>query len=329
LSINNEYFTPGEVWHDTDGKPIQAHGGGILYDNGVYYWYGENKGAENAKNQSGLLERVDVIGISCYSSEDLLNWKNEGVVLPSVKDDPEHDLHTSGVVERPKVLFNEKTGKYVMWMHIDSYNYKTAKAGVAVSDSPIGPFRYLGSIKPNDADSRDMTLFRDDDGRAWLIHSSEDNSTIHIAELTEDYLSVTGSFVRAFIGRWREAPCVFKHNGLYYCITSGCTGWTPNGAEYAVAESVTGPWDVMGNPCIGSNAKRTFNGQGTFVLPVEGYPEAFIFMADRWIKDNLSDSRYIWLPIEIDNGRLTIDWVDSWDLSYFDMDKALYKGDGK
>ena len=80
---------PGEPWPDTDGRPIQAHGGGVLHEAGVYYWFGENKDAPNIPDST----RVDVIGMSCYSSRDLLCWKNEGIVLPAVTDDPTHDLH--------------------------------------------------------------------------------------------------------------------------------------------------------------------------------------------------------------------------------------------
>lgn len=70
---------PGAVWHDTDGKPIQAHGGGVLFHEGTYYWYGENKDAPNVPGT----QRVEVIGVSCYSSRDLLNWTNEGLALPA------------------------------------------------------------------------------------------------------------------------------------------------------------------------------------------------------------------------------------------------------
>ena len=103
------HFTPGEIWLDADGKPIQAHGGGVIHVDGVYYWFGENKDTPNNPGKT----RVDVIGMSCYSSRDLLNWKNEGVVLPAVPGDPGHDLHPGNVAERPKVIFNRRTGKYV------------------------------------------------------------------------------------------------------------------------------------------------------------------------------------------------------------------------
>ena len=112
-------FTPGEVWLDSDGSPIQAHGGGILYDKGTYYCYGEHRGGTTSGNGLGVA-RVNVIGVSCYSSQDLYTWKYEGLALPAVQDNPAHDLHPSKVVERPKVIFNEKTRKYVMGLHIDT-----------------------------------------------------------------------------------------------------------------------------------------------------------------------------------------------------------------
>ena len=121
--------------------------------------------------------------------------------------------------------------------------------------------------------------------------------------LTDDYLEPAGVFERAFVNRSREAPAVFRHEGKYFIITSGCTGWDPNAAEYAVAMSIMGPWKVMGNPCRGPLAGRTFNAQSSFVLPVAGKPGAFIFMADRWNRDDLGDSRYVWLPMRVGGRR--------------------------
>jgi beta-xylosidase len=264
---------------------------------------------------------VDVIGVSCYSSRDLIHWKNEGVVLPSVPGDIGHDLHPSKVAERPKVIFNPKTGKYVMWLHIDSADYTAARAGVAISDKPTGPYTYLGSIRPNGRDSRDMTLFQDDDGKAYLIHSSDWNSVTIISDLNDDYLSFTGHYTRHFDhgskNTGRESPALFKHNGKYFIITSGTTGWNPNPAEYAVADSVHGPWTVKGNPCEGVAREVTFQSQNTFVLPVQGKPGAFIFMADRWNKHDLRDSRYVWLPLHVRGEEIALQWAECWDLSIF------------
>ncbi len=312
-----ERFRPGEVWLDTDGKPIQAHGGGVLYQEGTYYWFGENRASDP---DAGRSWRGHGIGVRCYSSKDLHHWKDEGLALPPAKDDPTSDLHPSRVVERPKVILNENTRAYVMWMHIDSPDYKAARVGVARSGSPTGPYEYLGSFRPNDADSRDMIVFKDDDGAAYLFHASEWNETMYIARLSDDYLSTTGEYAREFIGESREAPAVFRYQGHYFCITSGCSGWAPNVAEYAVAESIMGPWEVHGNPCVGTTEEieTTFHSQSTFVLPVQGREGAYIFMADRWKPKDLGDSRYVWLPLEISGRSLSLRWRDEWNLSVFD-----------
>lgn len=318
-SSNSEIIS-GEIWYDTEGNPINAHGGGILFHNGTYYWYGEYKIGETILPEWADWEcyRTDVTGVSCYSSKDLTTWKYEGIVLSAVKDDTNHDLHPSQVLERPKVIYNEKNNKFVMWMHVDSPDYLKAAAGVAISDSPTGPFQYLGSMRPNDAMSRDQTVFVDDDGKAYHFYSSENNKTLYISLLSDDYTKPSGIYTRNFIGMSREAPAVFKNNGKYYILSSGCTGWDPNQAEIAVADSILGEWTILGNPCTGKDADKTFYGQSTFVIPVDGKKDLYIAMFDKWNKTDLKDSRYIWLPIEIkNNGTITIPWKEKWNISSY------------
>lgn len=307
---------PGKVWYDTSGKVINAHGGGIMYHDGTYYWYGEYKG-----DSTYLLKdvktwecwRADTRGVSCYSSQDLVNWTFEGVVLPT-SEDIHSELHPSQVIERPKVIYNAKNNNFVMWMHIESPDYEKAHAGVAVASSPVGPFKYLGSCKPNGEDSRDQTIFKDDDGRAYHIYSSEWNKTMYIGLLSDDYTKHTGVFTRNFINQSREAPAVFKDKGKYYMITSGCTGWDANIALCAVADSMLGHWTMMGNPCQGPGADSTFYSQSTFVLPVHGGKGKYIAMFDRWNKTNLVDSRYVWLPLRIKAGKPVVEWKEKWSL---------------
>lgn len=301
LQGDDGFFYPGRLWLDTNGRLIQAHGGGVLYvpESRTYYWYGENKDGKTVHRKGGLA-RVDVIGVSCYRSEDLMTWEDLGVVLKAEPDDPGSDLHPSKVVERPKVVYNEKTKKYVMWMHIDNATYEVASAGVAVSDSPTGPFKYLGKVRPWDSDSRDLTLFKDDDGAAYLVYSSEMNSCLHFGRLSDDYLRPEGEKVRVLPGASREAPAVFKHKNLYYMVTSGCTGWHPNQALVHASASVFGPWELLCDPAVDPDQefrRTTFQSQATFVLPLPGHPDLFVFMADRWMEGNLQQSRYVWLPL--------------------------------
>ena len=340
----DDRFASSYARRDTDGNSIDAHGGCVLFHEGTYYWYGEAKTGRTFLpdcNKSWGGTRVDMAGVSCYSSTNLSDWKNEGLALPPVDGIPS-DLNSSNVVERPKVIYNRNSKRFVMWMHIDSANYSEARLGVAVSKNPAGPFKYIVSSRPDagiwpldvtDADktpgkgnylardfqngqmARDMTVFVDDDGKAYVFYASEENATMHVSLLTDDYLRTTGKYSRILIGRNREAPAVFKHDGKYYLITSGSTAWDPNAAGSAVAGSIFGPWKELGNPCAGPNADRTFSGQSSFVLPVSG-TTTLIFIADRWNKWDLANSSYLWLPLAFDdNDNPVVVWRDNWSLS--------------
>jgi beta-galactosidase len=299
-------FVPGAIWPDANGEHINAHGGGMLHLNGTYYWFGEKRAARSSE------------GINVYSSGDLYNWHCEGVALATVEDDPEHDIARGCVMERPKVLYNERTGRFVMWFHLElkGQGYRAARAAIAISDTPAGPYWFLCSFRPNGNMSRDMTLFRDEDGTAYHVYASRDNFDMRVCKLSDDYLEPTDEDALLHSDH-REAPAVFKHRGAYFLLTSGCTGWRPNGARLYRADSICGPWSDEGNPTRGHRAETTFDSQPTYVLPVEGRQGAFIFMADRWNSENLADSRYVWLPVALVDGRVTIDWLDRWDLSWW------------
>ena len=300
----------GSTWYDTNGELIQAHGGMILEHEGMYYWYGENKNGATSIAPSGDI-RVDFIGISCYSSPDCMNWTYEGLALEA-SGEPGNDLYKDRVGERPKVLYNKKTGKFVMWFHLDSADYTDARAGIAVSDTPTGPFRYVRGIRPNRSDCRDMTLFCDRDGKAYLIHSSDWNKTLRISRLTEDYLDVDGVYGKAFVEQEREAPALFEKDGVYYMITSGCTGWDPNNALFATSPTVLSGWKLIDNPCVGEHARQTFFGQSTYIFEKDG---VHYLMLDHWKSENLKESGYSILPIQIQDGLLTIPFQEYTDLS--------------
>ena len=324
--------TPGSVWLDTQGAPIDAHGGGIMQVGDLYYWYGEN-------HHLGSGNRT---GISAYSSRDLTHWRNEGVVLP--KDSLPELFRDRGVAERPKVIHNARTGKYVMWIHLDANRYFEASAGVAVSDSPAGPFRVVRIFRPITFDYgysakdepnlheaergntyRDMALFQDDDGTAYSIYASESNRTLYIVRLSDDYTDVMRpavegkSWARVMIDQRREAPAPFKVGGKYYLITSAQSGWDPNPARYHVADSILGPWKTIGNPTVGPDSATTFGTQSTFVLPLPRVCErCFVFMADRWSPRSLQNSSYLWLPFVVaPDGTIRIEFRDTWNSDTF------------
>jgi beta-xylosidase len=251
-------------------------------------------------------------------------------------------------------------------LEIKSMGYDAARSGVAISDSPTGPFKFIKSSRinaghwpknvldlhkrkvadsikdkycgglgclPSHVDSlnilgrdfkkgqmaRDMNLFVDDDGKAYHIYSSEENSTIHISQLSDDYLTYSGNYRRFFPNRYMEAPTLVKTSkGKYYFIGSDCTWWDPNAARSASADNIFGPWTELGNPCIGKDSDLTFNSQSTYILQVQGKKDAFIFMGDRWMPKNPINGTYLWLPIKIEDDKLILEWKDNWDLSVFD-----------
>lgn len=297
-------FRNGEMWLDDRGIPIQAHGGCIIQHKGMWYWYGEHKGAENCPGTT----RVDVIGISCYSSKDMQSWHYEGLAL-DVKNSPKESLvKPENVCERPKVLFNEKTGKFVLWMHLDTPKYTYAGVAVAISDCPTGPYTVIHEMQPNRTDSRDMTLFRDTDDTTWLVHSSDWNQTIRFSRLTEDYTDVDGYCTSALVDQSREAPALLYRDGMYYMITSGCTGWRPNSALYAESKHLCGQWKLIDNPCVGENYRRTFEGQSTYIFEKDG---GQYLMLDHWHPEDLKSSGYSILPIEVKDGILSVIWQEN------------------
>ena len=396
----------------------------------VYYWYGEDR-------SNGY---YDSPGVSVYRSTDTLNWTNEGVAMRSVtsKADLESEyfdalydtvdddgapitatvdklfyyLNVSqfeadgttpriqAIFERPKVLYNAQTQKWVMWWHADGStspggsNYARSLAAVATSDSPNGPFALQGAFRlynettyktacnQNSAvpgGARDMTVFQDTDGSAYVVYSSEENRSLYIAKLNSEYtnvektttvdptgiqFSVDGRYPQIFADDAAgspqnhvdyaivkrcgllEAPALFVHDGRYYLVASGATGWRPNPQTYYTADSVLGTWirgvepgDAYENVAydtipqggdgllsVGDARKTTFGSQSTNVLTLDAAKGQYVYMGDRW-NSGAADSTYVWLPMTIgENGRLEMrnpiaesaKWADGWDASYWD-----------
>ncbi len=305
MKTTRAFQTNGQMWYDTDGNPIQAHAGCIEFFEGKWYWYGDNKGKDNLPG----LRRVEYVGLSCYSSDDLVSWKNEGFIFKADPENPDSPFHTSKVVARPKVIYNEKTRKYVMWWHQDTANYKYAGMGVAVAEHPLGPFEVVRILQPNHHDSRDMTLFKDTDGTAYTVYTKDHNATLAIARLTDDYTDVDGAYVSALVDQHREAPALCHHDGLYYMVTSGCSGWEPNTALYATGKQVLSPWMLVDNPCEGENYRKTFYGQSAHIFAHNGQ---HYLMLDHFHAYDLKTSGYSILPIAFSNGEMTIAWQKEW-----------------
>lgn len=279
---------PGAVWPDGDGNHIQAHGGGITKIKNTYYWYGESR----AKDLDPQYRYV-----SCYSSKDLTNWKFKGNVLKMAAPDT---LSSNWVLERPKVYFNKKTNKYVMYLHID-VNYKLANMGIAVSDKPTGPFRYVRRFRPLGFESRDIGQFIDDDGTAYIIFEDRPSGGFRIARLSDDYMDVEKNM--SLVKDRIEGGAIVNYKGLYYCIGSGLTGWKPNPNKYATATSLEGPWTAFKD--IAPVETKTYGAQSSMLIKVVGSKKTtVVFTGDIWKPETQWDSRYLWMPLEIGDGKL-------------------------
>ena len=296
---------PGEVWPDDRGRHVQAHGGGIIKVGGNYYWFGEDRAQDNDRS---------LRYVSCYSSEDLARWKFRNHVLKQA--DPEN-FGRSWVLERPKVFANAKTGKFVMYMHIDGPGaggrgggYNLARVGVAVCDTVDGDYKYLNSFRPLDHESRDIGQFVDDDGTAYLIFEDRPFG-FRIARLSDDYLRVEKEI--CLIPMHMEGGALVHYQGLYYAIGSALTGWAANPNKYATAKSLEGPWSEFKD--IAPPAAKTYGSQSTMMLKVVGTKTTtVIFMGDIWKPGTQWDSRYLWMPVEIGDGKLWLPEPKPWTL---------------
>ena len=122
---------PGQVWYDTKGERIQAHGGALHYEDGIYYWYGENKEHTDGKSD------IWTWGIRVYRSEDLYNWEDLGLLIPPVLDDPNSNLFPDMRLDRPHIRRCEATDKYVAWIKLSG---EEACFLIMQADAFLGPY---------------------------------------------------------------------------------------------------------------------------------------------------------------------------------------------
>jgi hypothetical protein len=293
----DDLIHPGDRWLDDRGVEIQAHGGGILRLKNTWYWFGEDRSPSNdpAKRY-----------VACYSSTDLTHWKYRGQAL--ALSDPEN-LGPRFVVERPKVFYNARTRTYVMYMHFDDAGYKLARVAVATSKKVDGPYTYLKSFRPLNQESRDIGQFIDDDGSAYLIFEARPTHGFYIAKLSDDYLSVDKQM--SFVNARLEGGAIVHYQGLYYVMGSHLTGWRANPNVYATAPSLSGPWTEMHD--IAPPETNTYDTQSSMLLKVAGSKTTtVIYMGDRWMPGTLWDSRYVWMPVQIGDGKMTLPKPQPW-----------------
>lgn len=354
-AVKYDAFYPGKVWLDTNGNPIQTHGGAVYYEDGVYYWYGENKEFTDGKNP------IWTWGIRMYRSTDLYNWEDLGLVAEPDLDNPDGNLFPEKYADRPHIIHCAATGKYVMWVKISSAE---SCFTILQADKLTGPYTIVTEdYYPLGNSVGDFDLVVDEEtGKAYLY---VDTTPKRIAgfELAEDYCSavreVSSQYENLTPPFCREGVTMFAHEGKKYMITSGISGYTPNQSDTAEADSWTEPFVSIGDPHVDDSTMASFNSQISQVFKVAG-TELYIAVADRWMPDHLLDgksadairrviasryqperyqatpeevqmfadrpdlernntsrSTYVWLPVTFHNGKPEIHWYDSWKIEDF------------
>lgn len=275
---------PGEVWLDTAGKPIQAHAGAIIAVGDSFYWYGENKEFTDGK------QGIESWGIRFYRSKDLYNWEDLGPIIPPDTVDPSSPLSPKIFPERPHILFNPRTRKYVCWIKIRnprlSYQYRI----VLTADQITGPYRLVQpELKPMGMSAGDFDLVVDADGSKAYMYFEHDHKEVVCIELSDDWTDVTDRFTRHFPDgvppNTREGIACFQRDGKIYLTSSQMTGYFPNPSSVAVADDYRGPFSEIGDLHPDDRSRSSFNSQISYIFKHPGKRDLYIALADRWLPD--------------------------------------------
>ena len=343
------HFASEKLWVDINGNQINAHGGSILKFEGFYYWFGTYLIERSKKDESdeGIscyssadLKNWTFEGLVLQTVENKLSPLTRGCIIERPKV-----IHNKMTGEFIMWFHHELKGEgyssaltalAVSDKITGPYEYKKSLR----PNAKTWPLNYPDSLKTQfknktnlldfegkkkkelivngyflqrDFDigqmSRDMTLFVDTDEKAYHIHSSENNQTIHISELTDDYMNFTGKYIRVLPGEANEAPAIVKNNDKYYMVSSGCTGWKPNPARAAMSTEIMGIWENLGNPINGTQQQisTTFNSQSTHIIKIKN---KYILMADRWNPSEIQKSEHLWLSLQFKNEKPIITQFD-------------------
>lgn len=352
----NDSIRPGQIWLDTKGQRIQAHGGSIFFEDGVFTWYGENK--EQTTPGSGNWHW----GVRAYTSADFVNWEDRGLIIPPDLDDPNSPLHPAQKLDRPHIIKNASTGQYVCWIKVMGRDDQHEQAStVLVADSLLGPYRIVRTgLRPLGFDAGDFDIAVDAATSKAYYYFEKVHTALVCADLTDDYTDVTGKYSSHFPHPWppftREAPAHFTRHGIHYLITSGTTGYFPNFSEVASGPDWHGPFAVLGDAHPDDATRTSYRSQISSVFKHPDKRDLYIALADRWLpqlpddmpnvydivaamsqgvstpptddaertamaagfSENTAIADYVWLPIRFDGDRPFITWSDDWTIDEFD-----------
>ncbi|KAK3322659.1 glycoside hydrolase family 43 protein [Apodospora peruviana] len=315
-----KYIVPGGRWRDTDGNLVNAHAGCVTADRqtGKFWLFGEYK----------VEDQVEGGGVSVYSSDDLATWEHHGLALAPVEGHPY--IAPSAIIQRPKVVYSKVSNEYHMWWHADNSTYGLLLQGFARSPNISGPYTFVSATAPMGNWSQDFGMFTDyKDGRSYALYSNGDSREgrdVYLAAYDADTTAL-----ESIVHRWDkydlEAPAIVQTDKSYYALMSHKTGYRPNNVVAFRADSLSGPWSQPF--MVAPLNTRTFSSQSGFVLRIEGTKKTTnLYLGDQWDSNSLWESRYIWLPIDIDERKKSLEvvWSDVYDLNVKTGEWAPVKG---
>lgn len=349
--VKQTAFHPGQVWRDTEGKRIQAHAGAVLYEDGVYYWYGENKDRTDGECP------VWTWGIRAYRSADLYNWEDLGLIIRPDLENPKAGLYPEKHVDRPHIVKCDAAGKYVCWI---KQSGEEACFLILEADAFMGPYRVVKEgYRPFGMKVGDFDLVKDKESGKCYLFMDADHAGVVGMELTDDYLAVEKKVSKQYENLHppfcREGITLFERGGKKYMLTSGMTGYIPNKSDSAVSDAWTEPFVSTDNPHVDDITNASFNSQISQVFQVPGKKDLYIAIADRWVPGypvdaeradaierviasryepekyqaapeerslvvespmlesaDTSAADYVWLPLQFDGEKVQIVWKDEW-----------------
>lgn len=342
-------FRPGKVWYDTEGKRIQAHGGSLLYADNTYYWYGENKegiyGRAHGEPPCPFWHR----GVRLYSSADLYNWKDEGVIMYEERDE-RSPFYPAHIMDRPHIVFNDRTGLFVLWAKTARGGFEGAAFSVCISEDIRGPFRFVHEVTAPPYHAGDFDLVKEEE-RCYILY--ENPHTCMVCQtLTDDFTGLTDEVSEHLHAKCppyvREAPAFFRRGGRNFLLTSGTTGYFPNPSRFDEILSFHGEWRELGNACLHDVQNNSFHAQFSSVFRHPFRKDLYIALGDRWLTDlppdlpdmeraflglfdpsagktvtdeqlrtftddNTGEADYVWLPVLFGkDGTPFIEWKTEW-----------------
>ncbi len=299
-------------WRDTSGTPIYSQGGGVLQVGDTYYWYGvKYRGAVTYVDNPVDNDDTTALGITTYSSKDLVNWTHEATDM------------TDGIGSwfgRLGVAYNANTRKYVAvaqsWLGGDA-----SSVYFATSDSPRGGFVFDHAQQnpPGIANggTGDQTIFQDEDGQAYVVSSSQEGrSHRYVSPLrASDFLEMEQA-IPVYSGGGREGNCMFKYEGTYYFCSSDLHGWNTSQTYCVSATNIRGPWS---SEFVLKGTERDYSHvtQTGFFIQVYGTEQTtIIFAGDRWADfagNGIGFNQ--WMPLSFENGEPYFHSHSAWTLN--------------